>query len=77
MTKLGSRKLHIFPEVTKMGSIICHRIDYNGVGANTQHKLKKKKRNELNLPIMHSVLCVPSSVVLERFKMVLRSCVDL
>ena len=33
MTKLGSRKLHIFPKVTKMGSIIGHRIDYNGVGA--------------------------------------------
>ena len=33
MTKLGSRKLHICPKVTKMGSIIGHRIDYNGVGA--------------------------------------------
>ena len=33
MTKLGSRKLHIFPKVTKMGSIIGHIIDYNGVGA--------------------------------------------
>ena len=30
MTKLGSRKLHICPKVTKMGSIIGHRIDYNG-----------------------------------------------
>ena len=30
---LGSRKLHICPEVTKMESIIGHRIDYNGVGA--------------------------------------------
>ena len=28
---LGSRKLHICPKVTKMGSIIGHRIDYNGV----------------------------------------------
>ena len=33
MTKLGSRELHICPKVTKMGSIIGHRIDYNGVGA--------------------------------------------
>ena len=33
MTKLGSRKLHICLKVTKMGSIIGHRIDYNGVGA--------------------------------------------
>ena len=33
MTKLGWRKLNICPKVTKMGSIIGHRIDYNGVGA--------------------------------------------
>ena len=33
MTKLGSRKLRIYPKVTKMGSIIGHRKDYNGVGA--------------------------------------------
>ena len=33
VTKLGSRVLHICPEVTKMRSIIGHRIDYNGVGA--------------------------------------------
>ena len=33
MTKLGSRKLHICPKVTKMGSIIGHRIEYNRVGA--------------------------------------------
>ena len=32
MTKLGSRKLNICSKVTKMGSIIGHRIDYNGVG---------------------------------------------
>ena len=32
MTKLGSRKLHIRPQVTKTGSIIGHRIDYKGVG---------------------------------------------
>ena len=32
VTKLGSRKLHICPNVTKMGSIIAHRIDCNGVG---------------------------------------------
>ena len=36
MTKLGLRKLLICPKVTKMGSIIGHRIDYNGVGAHTQ-----------------------------------------
>ena len=35
MTKLGSQKLHICPKVTKMGSIIGHKIDYNGVGALT------------------------------------------
>ena len=33
VTKLGSRKLHICPKMTKMGSIIGHKIDYNGVGA--------------------------------------------
>ena len=33
MTKLGSRKLHICTKVTKMWSIIGHRIDYNAVGA--------------------------------------------
>ena len=33
MTKLGSQKLHICPKVTKIGSIIGHRIDYNRVGA--------------------------------------------
>ena len=33
MTKLGSRKLHICAKVSKMGSIIGHRIDYNEVGA--------------------------------------------
>ena len=32
MTKLGSQKLHICPKVTKMVSIIGHRIDYNGIG---------------------------------------------
>ena len=32
MTKLGSRKLHIYPEVAKVESIIGHRIDYQGVG---------------------------------------------
>ena len=31
--ELESRKLHVSPKVTKMGSIIGHRIDYNGVGA--------------------------------------------
>ena len=28
MIKLGSRKFHICPKVTKMESIICHRIDF-------------------------------------------------
>ena len=43
--RLGWRKLHICPKVTKMGSIIGHKIDYNGVGAlrgqraHTQKKL--------------------------------------
>ena len=29
VAKLGSQKLLICPKVTKMGSIIGHRIDYN------------------------------------------------
>ena len=29
---MGSEKLHICSKVTKMGSIIGHRIDYNAVG---------------------------------------------
>ena len=33
VTKLGSRKSHICPKVTKMGSIIGHRLDYDEVGA--------------------------------------------
>ena len=33
MTKLGSRKLHICPKVTKMLFIIGNRIHYHGVGA--------------------------------------------
>ena len=33
MTKLGSRKLHICPKVTKMGSMIGHKINYNEAGA--------------------------------------------
>ena len=32
-TRLGLRKLHICAKVTKMGSIISYRIDYNGVRA--------------------------------------------
>ena len=42
MTKLGSQKLHICPKVTKMGSIIGHRIDYNGVGALTGSPPREK-----------------------------------
>ena len=30
---LGRRKLHICLKVTKMDSIVGHRVDYNGVGA--------------------------------------------
>ena len=47
--KKGSRKLHICPKVTKMGSIIGQRIDYNGVGAlrGQQHIPSK------NLPQYH------------------------
>ena len=33
MTKLRSQKLHLPKKWLKMGSIIGHRIDYNGVGA--------------------------------------------
>ena len=32
MAKSGSQKIHICPKVTKMGSIIGHKIDYGGVG---------------------------------------------
>ena len=36
VTKMGWQKLHICPIVTKMGSIIGHRIDYDGGGALTK-----------------------------------------
>ena len=42
MTKLGTQKLHICPKVTKMGSIIGHRIDCNGVGALRGHTYPAK-----------------------------------
>ena len=46
VTKLGLRKLHICPKVTKMGSIIGHRIDYNGVEAlRCQRHIPSKKNN--------------------------------
>ena len=32
LTKLGSQKLYICPKVSKMESILGHRIDYNGLG---------------------------------------------
>ena len=48
MTKLGSQKLHICPKVTKMGSIIGHRIDYNGVGALRGSPPGKKKPDEMH-----------------------------
>ena len=48
MTKLGSRKLNICPKVTKMGSIIGHRIDYNGVGAlRGQWHIRSKKLTQV------------------------------
>ena len=51
MTKLGSRKLHICPKVTKMGSIIGHRIDYNGVRAlRGQQHIPRKKLPKYPLP---------------------------
>ena len=52
VSKLGSRKLHIFPKVTNMGSIIGHRIDYIGVGAlgDQRHILNKKNNLSTSLP---------------------------
>ena len=48
VTKLGLRKLHICPKVTKMGSIIGHRIDYNGVEAlGCQRHIPSKKITEV------------------------------
>ena len=45
MTKLGSQKLHICPKVTKMGSLIGHKIDYNGVEAlRGQWHIPRKKK---------------------------------
>ena len=52
MTKLGSQKSHICPKVTKVGSIIGRRIDYNGVGAlrGQQHIPSKNLPNLPNFP---------------------------
>ena len=50
VTKLGSRKLHICPKVTKMGSIIGNGIDYNGVGALTGQRHIPCKINPSNPP---------------------------
>ena len=45
-TKLGSQKLHISPKVTKMESIIDHRIDYNGIVAlRSQRHISNKIQN--------------------------------
>lgn len=41
VTKMGSQKLHICPIVTKMRSIIGHRIDYKGGGAQTKKMSNK------------------------------------
>ena len=42
--RLGWRKLHICPKVTKMGSIIGHKIDYNGVGALRSQRAHTQKK---------------------------------
>ena len=50
MTKLGSQKLHICPEVTNRGSTIGHRIDYNGVGALSGQRHIRSKNLPKYLP---------------------------
>ena len=67
MTKLGLRKLHVFPQVTKMGSIIGHRIDYKwGRGsempaAPTQEKLTQvpltPSNNDFQMPVGVTFWC--------------------
>ena len=57
---LGSRKLHVCPKLTKMGSIIGHGIDYNGLGALRAQRLngcKKSRKHFLVLHVIHS--CSP------------------
>ena len=64
VTKFRSRKLDICPKVTKLGSIIGHRIDYNGPerpAAHTQQKLTQVPSSPRDLrqfgflkPLSHS-----------------------
>ena len=52
VTRLVSRKLHVCPKVTKMRSIIGHRIDYNGVGAlRSQRHIPSKSQPENPPPL--------------------------
>ena len=51
MTRLGSRKLHICPKVTKMGSIIGHSLDYDGVETlRGQRQITQQKLTQENHP---------------------------
>ena len=51
MTRLGSRKLHICPKVTKMGSIIGHSLDYDGVETlRGQRQITQQKLTQVNHP---------------------------
>ena len=45
-----SRKLHTSPKVTKMGSIIGYRLDYNGIGALTGSGTYPPKTNPSTPP---------------------------
>ena len=50
------------PKVTKMGSIIGHRIDYNGVGApRGQQHIPKTRQGKTTLYLeSYTVLCTPT-----------------
>ena len=50
VTKLGSQKLHICPKVTKMGSIIGHKIDYNGVEALRRQRHVRTQQKFIQVP---------------------------
>ena len=51
MTRLGSQKLHICPKVTKMGSIIGHSLDYDGVETlRGQRQITQQKLTQVNHP---------------------------
>ena len=67
MTKLGSRKLHICLKVTKMGSIIGHRIDCNRVGAMRGLRgLRHIPTPRLRLQIKHVFMYVWRRLVRDR-----------